>query len=379
MPIKMADSFSVTLVSNQNGDVFGNNTSYSFSNVLPRAMDFTNYEVAFQSIYYTDHFPVNVAVGPPAPEKKFFNLENKENEITLVVANAAELRARKETDVLSAFIDKLNVDLAFVRIPVVFTKTVTGETVTKVSFTYTPTPGYGLRFRGSLNRILGFDKTSFAAGTFSNDKSIDFTYFNSLANGVVGELVEFKEDKTQIEVDQLPEKPNLEVLLGFIEAALDKNLTKVRFIVDPIKSSVSYNVENIAKRIILSSFLNKYLGLPDAFAFYDKGSIRVPHHILYPSKIKPLPKSCSKLLVMCDVIKPQIFAGKEVPLLALLDRKHTHVATNFYFEPNSLVYKPTQIAKTDHITITIQSDNFAFIGSQENPTVINLHFKRNVR
>lgn len=375
----MADSFTVTLVSNQNGDIFGNNTNYRFSNVLPRTMDLADYQVALQSMYYTDHFPRNVAVGQPIPEKKFFNLANNDNEITVVLANKAELRVRKETDVLSAFIDKLNVDLAFVRMPIVFRKTLSGNAVTKVSFTYTPSPGYELHLLGNISRILGFSQKIFTGGTYENDIKIDETYYKSLANGVVGDLLEFKEERSQVKVDQVHEKPDLELLLGLIKGALNTQRTSFKFDVDTTNSTVTYQVDNVAKRILFSSFLNRYLGLSDTFSFWGKGSIRVPHHILFPSRVKPPPKSCSKLLVTCDVIKPQIFAGKELPLLAVIDRKHTEAATDFKLEPNSLVYKPTQIAKTDHITVTIQSDNYDYIGFQDNPTVITLHFQRYVR
>ncbi len=167
--------------------------------------------------------------------------------------------------------------------------------------------------------------------------------------------------------------------MGFIKIAADSQQHKTKFIVDTKKSTISYTVESKAKAIFLSSFLNEYLGLTSTFTFRGEGSIRVPRKILFPSKVAAPPKGCSKLLVQCDVIKPQVFAGKELPVLAVLDRKHTEAVTNYVFEPTSLVYKPILVDKADHITVTLQSDQFDYIGFQDTPTVINLHFKRDGR
>ncbi len=320
-----------------------------------------------------------MAVAAPVPAKQFFDTVKRDNEITIITTNAAEMRARKATDNLAAFIDLLNSDLAFVKIPVVFTKTVVDNVVTKVSFTHTPKPGYKLEIDSVLSRILGYSRQEFGAGTFVHDRVIDETYFKSLENGFAGDLTEFEEVRTHTDVAQLADKPDLEVLFGYIKKALDDSLHRVTFIVDTKKSTVKYTVASVAKRILLSSFLNEYLGLTSTFSFHESGMIRVPRHILFPSNVKPPPTGCSKLLVLCDAIKPQVFAGKELPVLAVLDRKHTDAVTNVAFEPTSLVYKPTQVAKADHISITLQSDQNDYIGFQDNPTVINLHFLRNGR
>ncbi len=372
----MADSFSVTLVSNQSGEQFANNTSSSFSNALPRTMDLSKYELALQSIHLTDHFPQIVAVGEPNVPKNFFNEAERDNEITVITSNAAQMRPRKETDDFAAFIDKLNVDLAFVKIPVIFTKTVVGGNVTQLSFSHIPKLGYTLEIDETLRRILGYSQSEFGAGTFQNDKPPDFAYFNSLANGYVGLVTSFEEARTHVLVSQLAEKPDIEVLFGFIKKALDDHFHKTRFIVDTKRGTVSYTVESVAKRILFSSFLNKYLGLPNAFSFNKKGSIKLARDILFPSKIKPPPVSCSKLLVMCDIIQPQIFAGKEKPLLAVMERNHTTEATEITFEPRSLVYKPTQVGNVNHIAISIQTDNNENIPHQNSPTVVNLHFRK---
>ena len=112
MLTKMAESFTVTLVSNQNEDVYVSNINHTFSNVLPRHMDLSGYQVALQSIYYTDHFPKKVAVGEALPAKQFFNLENKDNEVIIILMNASQLNAQKQSDVFTEFIDKLNADAA---------------------------------------------------------------------------------------------------------------------------------------------------------------------------------------------------------------------------------------------------------------------------
>jgi hypothetical protein len=372
----MADSFTVTLVSNQNDDEFANNTSSSFSNALPRTMDLSNYELALQSIHLTDHFPSNVALGNPNEEKQFFDLDNKENEITVIMTTATQYRVSKKTDVLSNFIEMINTDLEYIKFPLAVTPTFTAGKVTGVTLKYTPKPGFTLNMRGSLGRILGFTTQQFEGGTFENEKPVDETFFKSLSNGNVGDFTEFKDDRELVEVDQIPEKPDLEVVLGFIKAALDEKKHKFIYDVDNKNASVSFQVVSLAKRVLLSEFLNRYMGLPPAFVFHDKGSFRVHKNVLFPSKVKQPPVSCSKLLVMCDIIQPQIFAGRELPLLAVLERNHTTVPTETTFEPRSLVYKPTDVGKVSHIAISIQSDNNQNITHQTSPTVVNLHFRK---
>lgn len=375
----MADSFSVTLVSNQNEDVFVHNTSSSFSNVLPRTTDLSNYEVAVESVYLTDHHPKQVALTTPAEPKMFFNLENKENEVTVIQFKTAELKIYKQSDDFVQFLDGINNNTAFVNMPVTLTKTVEGSEVTQITLTYNPKPGYDLYVSDSLKRIFGFTNNSFAAGTYLNDAKIDSEFFKTLANGSIGELTELNEETSQVEVRQVPEKPDLHTLLGLVQAALSAQRTDVRFEVDVKNSVVSYNVKNVTKRVMLSKFINVYLGREPYFALIDKGSFKVPRNILYPSKIKPPPRTCSKILVLCDLIQPQVYAGKEMPLLAVIDRKYTESETEIAWEPRSLLYKAIQVGKVNQIKITLQSDNNDLIKSQNNPTVVNLHFRKNMR
>lgn len=372
----MANSFSVTLVSNQNEEMFDHNTSSSFSNALPRSMDLSNYEVALESIYLTDHHPKEVALTTPEEPKMFFKLEDKDNELTVVQINTAELKIRKTSDSFVEFLDNINRTTAYVNMPITITKTLTGTEVTQISLTYTPSPGYQLFIHPPLNKVLGFTSNTFQAGTHVNDGKIDKDLFTTMPIGNVGELSEFSETRTQVEIKQIPEKPDLEVLVSFIQAALAEQKTDVRFEVDEKKSALSYEVKNYTKRVILSESLNTYLGQTPNFALIDKGSIRVPRNILFPSKIRPPPRTCSKLLVLCDLIQPQIYAAKEMPLLAVIDRKFTELATEISVEPKTLLYKAVQAGKFSQIKITLQSDNNELLKSQQNPTVVNLHFRK---
>ncbi len=338
----MAESFTVTLVSNQNEDMFANNTSSSFSNALPRTTDLSNYEVALESIYLTDVYPRDVAVAVVEPEEKqFFNLEEKDNEITIVQVNASELKPRKRTEVFTEFLDSINTDAEFVNMPVNLIYTVTGPDVTQIALQYSPTPGYTLQLASPLNNILGFKELEFAAGMHISDTKIDVDAFKALAIGFVGSLSEISESRTHIELAQIPEKPDLENLLSLISLSLANANHTLTLTVDNKKGIVNYKVPNISKRIVLSEFLNTYLGRPDLFAFYNEGSFKVHKKII--------------------------------------DRKQVESATEVAFQPRSLVYKPTQAGKFNQIKISLRADNNELLPSQENPSVVNLHFRKTMK
>ncbi len=374
----MADSFTVTLVSNQNGDRYAGNTNFAFSNALPRTMDLSNYQVALESMYFADDYPIPsaTAISQPVEEKKFFNLAEHDNEITVVQVNASELRPRKRTQVFTEFLDSINTDAEFVNMPVNLIYTVTGPNVTQIALQYSPSPGYTLQIPSPLNKILGFKALEFADGTHVSDTKIDEDLFKTFAIGFLGSISEVSETRTQVQMLQIADKPDLENLLSLVSLTLANAKHTLTFTVDNKRGIVNYKVPNASKRILLSEFLNRYLERRDLFAFYGEGSFKVPRKIVYPSKVEPPPKTCSKILVMCDILQPQIFAGKEMPILAVIDRKHTTGASYISVEPRALLYKPIQVGKTDHISIAIQSDNTDFISLQETPSVINLHFRK---
>lgn len=372
----MAESFTATLVSNQDDGNFANNTSFSFSNTLPRTTDLSNYEVALQSIYLTDKHTKPSAVTPPPPPKNFFDLEKKENEVTVILAKTADLRVFKTSDDFDEFIKAIQTRITELTKQYTITAIKENEIVTSIKITYNPLPGWQLFLQAPLDRIFGFSNPTIGAGDHVSDAVPDIQFFKDHAIGVIAGLAEFKEERTQVEISQMNEKPDLDALMGTVAGELFQKGHDIAFEVNKKNSTLTYESDTVTKRYLLSPFLNSYLGLEENFEFYQQGTIKVPRKILFPSKQKPAPKSCSKLLVLCDILKPQIFAGKDLPLLAVLDRKTNESEVEISYEPHVPVYKPVLVGNVNHIGISIRDDNYQFIESQENPTVVNLHFRR---
>ncbi len=372
----MSESFTATLVSNQDDDRFANNTNYSFSNTLPRTIDLSNYEVALQSIYFTDKHTKPSAVTPPPPPKPFFDLDKKENEVTVILAKTASTRVSKISDDFEEFIKGIQASISEWELPFTLTPVKEQGVIKQLKINYFATSGWQLFLESPLERIFGFSNGILGIGEHLSDRALDIQFFKDLPTGSVAFLAEFAEDRTHVEIAQMNEKPDLEVLLGDISGQLLEQGHDVTFEVNKANSAVEFDVGSKTKHILLSPFLNQYIGQPLNFEFFGEGTIKVPWHIIFPSKQRTAPKSSSKLLVLCNIIKPQIYVEKELPLLALLDRKDTLSETEISYEPHVPIYKPVSVGKINHIGISIRDDKFNFIESQENPTVVNLHFRR---
>lgn len=378
----MSDSFSVTLVSNKGTDTFSHNNNFQFSNSLPRTTDLSGYEVALESIYVADNYKGDETRIVEEEPKGFFNLEEKENEIFIDKATYVGLRVDKKTETFSNFLSYLQINLRKTNMDVTITPTFTAGVITSIELKYSETEanaGFQFYLGEELANILGFSDYFFEFGTYNNDKPINIELFNSIPikDGITNCIL-VKMDRTAVEMDQIIGKPDWPDFVVLLRRKLLEYDVDSYFHVKKSLAAMDYNFEPYTVKVQLSNFLNNYMGLDDDFKFFGKGSIRIPRSIIYPNKLEvQIPKkSCSKLLVLCDIINLQVFAGAEMKLLALLDRVESETSTTIKFRSNPLIYKSLSYNKVNQITISIRDDNNDPIQFHENPTVVTLNFRK---
>lgn len=382
----MESSFSVTLVSNLDSDSFAHNSNTHFSNTLPRTLDLSEYDVSLQSASFTDVYEKpkeNVALAPPEDEKKaFFNEDTSDNEIIIQETTMKHLQAEKKGELWSNFVQKIMIGVRRFKMPIVIMPNFESGVPTSVKITYTNADGYQLYLHEPLNTILGFSSQIFDPGEHDSDLDINIEHFNNLPNGPQGHLMEFKVDKTTTLLDQIIGKPDLPDLVVIIHQKLKDMGHEISFHVKKSKSALDFEVVPYTTRIFFSKFLNNYLGQEDDFAFHDKGSIRIPKEIIYPNTrndfyLEPQrPKSCEKILIFCDLIANQIFAGKEFPILAVIPRNAD--SNDIFYEPKSPIYKPVISGLVSQITCSFQTDRFDFLRFSTNPSTVTLNFKHKI-
>lgn len=380
----MSDSFSVTLVSNRGTEIFSHNNNFHFSNPLPRTKDIRGYEVALESIYLADNYKGDQDDNRVAEiPQGFFNIEENENEIFIDKTTHAGLRVDKKTDNFTNFLSHLQISLRKVNMPVTITPFFIHGVPTSIELTYSATgsnTGFQFYMDQVLSEILGFTDHFFDFGTYTNDKPINLELFKAtpIKDGISNCML-VKIDRIAVEMDQIIGKPDWPDFVVLLRYKLEEHGVDGAFHVKKSLSVLEYEISPITCRVQLSKFLNNYMGLDDDFGFIDKGSIRIPTNIIYPNQpnlLNVAKKSCSKLLVLCDIINPQVFAGVEMKLLALIDRDKSETGTIIKLRSNPLIYKSLCGSNISQITISIRDDNNDPIQFHEKPTVVTLNFRK---
>ncbi len=378
----MSDSFSVTLVSNRGKDTFAGNNNFQFSNQLPRTTDLRGYEVALESIYLADNYKGDPVDSNAVTEPKgFFNLEEHENEIIINKAIISYLRVDKKADNIINFLSHLQKSLRKINMPVQITPFFVRGVPSSIELTYSDNgsnAGYQLILDDVLAKILGFTEQMFEFGTYTNDNPIDLEYFASLkVEDGISNIIMTKISHIETEIDQIIGKPDFPDFVTMLKRKLDQHGVHTSIYLKKSLSVMEYELPTYCQ-FQLSKFMNNYMGLDDDFTFHDKGIIRIPRNIIYPNQpdLKAVKKSCSKILVLCDIINPQVFAGQEMKLLALLDREESETGTIIKFRSNPLIYKSLSNTNVSQITISIRDDNNDPVQFHEKPTVVTLNFRK---
>lgn len=379
----LSKPFTVSMQSNACTDSYPYNTSFHFKNYLPRTIDLSaGYEVGLVNISYTDNYEKpNYGPVVNSDDVNFFDEFKMQNAIIVQSANLNKLAAFKTLTKLVNFIDYLNNNMERSHMNCrLVPEYETGGKIKRTQMKFTPEEGYEIAFKHPINRMIGFQKEIFQPGEFYNDLPIKdaIELFEKHADGLVGEVVFYKYFQKQILLDQIKGRPLLETLLSEIIGTLVEHEHLFSFNIRPGTNIVDYNITPRSERLILSPFLNLYLGQDKNFYFTGQSSIRVPPHIINPNLIDPYlfmgERPSFKLYVLCNIIQNQFMNGKEKKVLAVLDRvpaKNDEITVNF----SPVIYKNVQTENFSQIEIKLEAGNNFDLQHFQSPTVVELHFR----
>jgi len=131
-----------------------------------------------------------------------------------------------------------------------------------------------------------------------------------------------------------------------------------------------------ARSIIFPVSINRILGLPPYFQFLDSYT-EIYTQPLY-AELKPvLPEEPahneSRLgLVTTNVVEPQIFGEKNLPVLRTFVRKGKGYNT-IKFDP--VIYLPLSTTDLQHIKIELLDSSLSHLPNTNYPSVVTLHIK----
>ncbi len=379
-------SFTVTLQSNLERDNFPLNSNFSFSSSLPKPMDLSGYKIALQSILFTDSYekpsfkPQIIKVDD---NKNCFNTFLLDDRILAQSSTRSRLMINKVPDNYTNFMDYVKTGLMAQNMHCEVIPTFTEGKITKIAIKFKPPSGYQISFAHPINRLLGLSTTILHEGEYENDIDENYynSYYESLHDGFMGNIILYAYNSIEIQLEQLQGRQTANSVINHIVSTLLENDIDASMIIHPSNNALEFTILPEDTRVVLSSFINDFLGIRPDFSFENSGTV-----ILSPKniEIEEIENflfedeeifTSSKILVLCDIIQNQFYGGQKYPLLHLLDRyQRTNVQSGYTINP--LVYKNVEVSYASHISISIKSDRNEFNPYSKSPSVVCVHLRR---
>lgn len=379
------ESFSITLQSNMETEKFANNTNFRFSNSVPPHINLQHYRVGLQSIYWTDNYEREESkpvVIPTKPKKPFFNSPLEDDIIILQHSVPKSLQPTKRESTFDQFIIEFNKELAKYTYKIHVSTILRGGQIIGTKIINSSDSVYLSHMDQSLANVLGFSKLSIAHGENVSD-SFRLPHYADLAtNAVIGQISQQRITQHELKLPQFEGKPLLSDLCNEIVAAVEEKDHKFALSKVADHDALSFDLDGVNNRLILSEFLYDYLGIPRSFAFTGRGTVIIKSGLANPYEIddfvfEPPKISSSKLFVCCDLVEANYYNGKPLQYLAILDRK-SNLNKESSFTPERILYKKVVLNNPRHIQLSIWSDNNDFMTPSDHPTFSILHFTKSV-
>ncbi len=376
------ESFSYTMQSNLQTELFPSNTNYKFSNTLPVRFSLRNFEVGLENVHYADNYePPNVlpVVLKHEENKSFYNLFLNDNKINVQTSTSKHIHVIKSSSRFDQFIILLNNELVRYTFPLHISLRYEAGNIVGVTISNKSAEGYHITMDESVSKVLGYSSEVIPSGESQNDLKFDQIHFKSLPNGKIGQFTEFNYSENDLELPQETGIPSLSSLIASIVALCFSNDHNFSLRLLRSRMALEYNVEPKEKKIKLSDFLNKRLGLPKRFTFQGSGTVPIAESAMHTNEIddylyETIKISSSKLFVCCSIINPNYYGDKLLPYLNVLGRMATKYNQSVYY-PSRIVYKPVVDQNPDHITITFLTDTGDFLPLSRIPSTVTLHFR----
>ena len=388
---EIPDSFQVILSSNESLDVFPQNTSSSFCNVLPQNIKIDGYDIALANIYFKDQYRKpwtdDDNTFPPLHKQNtpFFDELFGENEITVVSEISSHMLLTKEHDELSAFITTLNEKCVQMRWNVQFAMKLAQGDLENIIMRFVDPDNSDLDIGTRLARVLGFENTKFKPGAYKSQRKPNVDAFNELRRSSFFDLVKTRWERKVLKVPQIFD-PSLEDITLKIHETLARNqLSHITLDVDEETATLIIDTGSDSQILKLSSRLNSYLGLKPDKTFKNLEYISVPRQIIDPYRSvqiselinRPIPElssSSNKIFVTTTVIKSNFVGHNKLPVIATIDRVNGEKEYNY--SPHPMIYYESNQPEANIIKVQLLSDKLIPIPPKPTPTVCCLHLKR---
>lgn len=379
-------SFTITLQSNLEKESFPLNKNFEFSNTLHRPINLEGFEVALVNAFFTDKYekPNYLPIAVTKAENvNLFNELLSDNRIVVSKSSTSTLAVTKTEDNYVNFLTTVKTSLALQGMHCDVIVTFQAGKVVKLEVKFQPPTGYYLSLPFPVNKLLGIDLIEIHPGNYVKDidESYYESYFKTLEDGFLGNITLFSYDNVEIELSQLKGHQTANTVLNHILEALDAHDVDASMILHADKLSIEYEITPDTTRVLLSDFLYEFFGISKEFAFKGSGNVPISSKNLFNDKTDDylfeddIVRSSSKILVLCSIIQHQLFGGKPVQMLQLLDRYQRSGVESAYY-PNVLVYKGVNVQYASHITISLKNDQNEYISYSKYPSVVTLHLRR---
>lgn len=378
------NSLLITLHSKKSLQFFDDNTSSSFTNVLAKNLNFTDFECALLSLHFHDDLRLPEIYTPiEKTGTDFFNKVLEQHIITLYVLKASVTSITKTYPDLVGFLDGCNDTFKAVQVPITFQPTLEEGVVKTIEINFVNTDEYDLILEEKFATVLGFSKKTFPAGKHTSNLAIREEFFKSFPLTEIFKLKIQKWVTKRIELDQIKD-PDLSALGWAIASAILRERIIISILVDEDKGHLTFNTFNDECVLLLNPFLYRKMGIPLNTRISGKKTFPVSPKIIDPYNphieeylSSPNPSgfiTSNKIFVTCSLLGINFFEKESLPLLAVLNRE---VGTKeFTYVPKTPLYLPVSVPEAATIKIQLLNDTLELLPEREEPTVAVLHFKK---
>lgn len=395
----LEEAFTILVSSTKSMNVFTNDSS-SFSNMLGRSLDVSEYNVAMRSMIFYDNFkPLpswesTIVEHKVAPLETFFKQRQIDDKIVLtrllkevvVLTNNATNLALFTTYVNEVFLQYDMHAHIVLTISSTIETTAAGNPEVVVTYNLAKLSNFDLNnfeieIPKSLARLWGFTRTVFPVGDYYSHLPITESRFKSIRNGETFPLEKKKFEKTPLYMGQLMD-PTLEDVMLEMSVSVRRGDGLLMTNIDEDYLTLEYSLEPEGSTLALSPFLKEYLGLKKYDILSGHQTIPVSAHIVRPYSEKYINRrdfiekfNLSQLLVLTNAIdEVLLYNSKFLNCISIVDREEG--TDKRVYRPKKLTFYPATKAILNHISVKLIDDTGHILPAVERPTTVELYFQK---
>ncbi|OXA48410.1 hypothetical protein Fcan01_16956 [Folsomia candida] len=380
----LPDSFSVTIISDEQCFWFPGNTSTDFRNLINGLIEFRTGLIQFglSEIFFDcpayDPKPVEAKKPKLALTTGFGTQDITVYRILLIETLNYESDKILNIIKLIELINELNIRLGIkFLLEMAFTDQETFHIKIKQNI-----PDRFIRLPQEFAKCIGFDTTDFPTGTYTGKPvRMEGCYVDP---GVPLKLIITENRWEQNAVVTAPTTDkDFDELLSAIINAITPTKVKIGFVHEQVNDSIFLDVTFYEGdiKLKLSEEINLLFGLEKDFVFVKSTNIVIPIQNFSPGTpsadiICPDRDDNSFVYILCDIVQPQLVGGKLVPAIAVLNRDPTRQRVYRVFDP--VTYLTPKRQQVEWIHIQIVDRNLEPLPPSLRPSMIKLHFKKTI-